>query len=82
MSLTQHLKDKTSLVRQYVYACAPRPELASSHGKVGKEAAEFGFDEVLGRHLVAAIPESVESRRSHAPVVRHRPNEGTTTGHT
>lgn len=69
MSLTSHLDDKTSLVREYIYGCAPQLVLAGSRGNIGKEfASSFGFDDVLSRDLAVPIPEAATDRRSHASV--------------
>ena len=69
MSLTDHLRDKASPVREYIYGCAPRLAFAGDRGKEGKEVASaFGFDDVLARELAFPIPEGVENRRSHAAI--------------
>jgi hypothetical protein len=69
MSLTTHLADRTSPVREYIYACAPQLALAGGRGREGKEqAAAFGFNDVLTRGLTVPIPVEVENRRSHAPI--------------
>ncbi|MBP2412043.1 hypothetical protein JOF48_000842 [Arthrobacter stackebrandtii] len=69
MTLTSHLSDKQSAVRQFIQACAPELALAGTAGRDGKAMAEFfGFDELTAREARLSIPEAVEDRKSHAIV--------------
>lgn len=69
MSLTSHLADADSPVRQFIYSCAPELALAGTRGAVGREAADrFGFDELTSLETRIPIPAEVKptQRKSHA----------------
>ena len=69
MSLTNHLKDAGSPVRQFIYSCAPELALAGTRGAVGREVAErCGFDELTSLETRIPIPAEVKptQRKSHA----------------
>lgn len=69
MSLTGHLSNKESPVSTYLHEIAPRLALAGTRGNIGRAAAdELGFDEVLGRTLVVAIPDTVPDRLAFAAI--------------
>lgn len=69
MSLTSHLADADSPVRQFIYSCAPELARAGTRGAVGRDAAErFGFDELTSLETHIPIPDEVKpaQRTSHA----------------
>lgn len=69
MSLTSHLKNKHSAIRQFIYASAPELGLAGTAGHAGKEmATSFGFDEITALETRLPIPEKVKNRKGHAVV--------------
>ena len=69
MSLTSHLRDKQSPVRQFICGCAPVLALAGTPGRHGHEVASFfGFDELTALETRIPTPEAVKDRKSHAIV--------------
>ena len=69
MSLTSHLRDAASPVRQFVYACAPDLAIAGTRGVAGAAmAAHFGFDDLTSLETQIPVPAEVKpgQRRSHA----------------
>ncbi|MHA7306520.1 hypothetical protein ACX80E_14970 [Arthrobacter sp. TMN-49] len=69
MSLTSHLDNKQSPVRQFIYASAPELALAGTSGREGKAMAEFfGFGELTALETRILIPEEVTNRKGHAIV--------------
>lgn len=69
MTLTSHLSDKQSPVRQFIHACAPELALAGTAGRDGKAMAEFfGFDELTSLETQLPMPAAVKDRKSHAIV--------------
>jgi len=71
MSLTRHLKDDRSTVRQFVYASAPELAIAGTRGAVGKATAtKFDFDALTELETQIPIPAGVKpsQRKSHAIV--------------
>ncbi|POH60308.1 hypothetical protein [Arthrobacter glacialis] len=69
MSLTSHLANKQSPVRQFIYAGAPELARAGTAGRDGKAMAEFfGFDELTALETQIPVPEEVTNRKGHAIV--------------
>ncbi|WP_173921721.1 hypothetical protein [Agromyces sp. Marseille-P2726] len=71
MSLTSHLKDAESPVRQFIHESAPELALAGTRGADGKAAASrLGFDELTALETKIPIPAQVKpaERKSHAIV--------------
>lgn len=69
MSLTSHLNDPDSTVRQFVYKSAPDLAIAGTRGTQGKAmASRFGFDALTSLPTQIPIPTEVKSaeRRGHA----------------
>lgn len=67
MSLTRHLSNKESPIRQFIYECAPQLALAGTRGRQGQmKASAFGFDELTALSTQLPIPEGVKDRQSHA----------------
>lgn len=69
MSLTSHLADAESPVRQFVYGSAPELALAGTRGAVGRDSADrFGFRELTPLPTRIPIPAEVKppQRKSHA----------------
>lgn len=69
MSLTTHLADLDSPIRQFIYESAPRLALAGTRGRQGALlATSFGFDELTALEARLPIPEEVKARQSHAAI--------------
>lgn len=67
MSLTTHLANIPSPIRQFIYDCAPRLALAGTRGRQGALlATAFGFDELTALETRLPIPAEVQERQSHA----------------
>lgn len=69
MSLTGHLTDATSPLRQFIYACALDLAVAGTRGAAGAAmGTRSGFDDLASLEAQLAIPVDVKSasRRSHA----------------
>jgi hypothetical protein len=67
MSLTTHLADIDSPIRQFIYESAPRLALAGTRGRQGALlATSFGFDELTALETRLPIPAEVKERQSHA----------------
>jgi hypothetical protein len=67
MSLTRHLSDKESPIRQFIYGSAPQLAVAGTRGRQGQlMASAFGFDELTALSTQLPIPEGVKGRQSHA----------------
>lgn len=69
MSLTSHLKDPESPVRQFILASAPELSLAGTRGADGRQSAlRFGFDALTELETKIPIPASVKpvQRLGHA----------------
>ncbi|TFC38972.1 hypothetical protein [Cryobacterium sp. TMT2-14] len=69
MSLTSHLKDPVSPVRQFIYESAPDLALAGTRGAQGKAmATRFDFDKLTVLETQIPIPAEVthSQRKSHA----------------
>lgn len=71
MSLTRHLKDANSPVRQFIYASAPALAAAGTRGAAGAAAAsQFDFDSLTTLETQIPVPAEVKSsqRKGHAIV--------------
>jgi hypothetical protein len=69
MSLTRHLADPKSPVRQFIHDSAPLLALAGTRGLSGKEvASSLGFDELTALATQLPIPAEVKDRQGHASV--------------
>lgn len=67
MSLTSHLKNSASPIREFIYATVPELAIAGTRGREGREAASlFGFDELTQLETQFPIPQHVTDRKSHA----------------
>ncbi len=67
MSLTRHLKDADSPVRQLIYASAPELAAAGTRGAI---ATRFEFDKLTSLETQIPIPTEVKpaQRKSHAVI--------------
>ncbi|SDS81086.1 hypothetical protein [Microterricola viridarii] len=71
MSLTRHLKNADSPVRNFIYASAPALAAAGIRGPIGTATAKkFGFDKLTSLVTQIPIPAEVKraQRKSHAVV--------------
>ncbi|WP_144831122.1 hypothetical protein [Microbacterium sp. BH-3-3-3] len=71
MSLTSHLKDTDSSVREFVYSSAPTLATAGTRGDIGKvNATRFDFDTLTALATLIPIPAEVKppQRKGHAIV--------------
>jgi hypothetical protein len=67
MSLTTHLANIDSPIRQFIYESAPKLALAGTRGRQGSLlATSFGFDELTALETRLPIPAEVKARQSHA----------------
>lgn len=69
MSLTRHLTDTSSPIRQFIHQSAPELALAGTRGSIGMlMGTRFGFDDLTALETQIPIPEAVKpaQRRIHA----------------